>query len=129
MMADKGWKRAERMIAADAGGQRIPVTGERAGADVIAGGYCYQLKVRRSLPGWLFDWLGGIVSASKARPGSTGILVLNRPRQPRRNALVVLRWCDWVDIVGTPPVGEVQEPEAGDEAPCERADPDPKGAA
>ena len=34
-MADKSWKAFERRLARRVGGRRIPVTGERAGADVI----------------------------------------------------------------------------------------------
>ena len=33
-MADKAWKAFERRIAERVGGKRIPVTGERDGADV-----------------------------------------------------------------------------------------------
>lgn len=104
-MADKGWKKAERMIARDCGGARIPVTGERDGADVAHQLFCFQLKVRRSLPVWLFDWLSGICATAQ-RTNKTGILILNRPRQPRRHALVVLRWADWVALHGAQPQGE-----------------------
>ncbi len=65
--------------------------------------YFYQLKVRKELPAWLFTWLGGIVASAKPS-GATGVLVLNRPHSPRRQALVILQWSDWVDIVGTPEV-------------------------
>lgn len=103
-MGDKHWKRAERMIAADCGGRRIPVTGERHGSDVDHPLFAFQLKVRRALPGWLFDWLGGIVANAEPR-GKVGVLILNRPRQPRRNALVVLRWSDWCALHGSPAQG------------------------
>lgn len=105
MSPDKGWKRAERMIAADCGGQRIPVTGERHGSDVDHPLFAYQLKVRRALPAWLFTWLAGIVANAK-RTDRVGVLVLNLPRKPRRGALVVLRWDDWVSLHGTPAVAE-----------------------
>jgi hypothetical protein len=100
-MADRSWKRAERMIAKDCGGRRIPVTGDREGADVDHPLFCVQLKVRKSLPSWLFAWLAGICSTA-TRQGKTGILVLNLPRQPRRHALVCLRWEDFCDLVGDP---------------------------
>lgn len=104
-MVDKAWKKAERMLAADCGGKRIPVTGERDGADVEHPLFCFQLKVRRSLPAWLFTWLGGICGTA-ARQGKTGILVLNLPRRPRRDALVVLRWHDWCELHGQQNVSE-----------------------
>jgi hypothetical protein len=111
-MSEKGWKKAERMFAADVGQRRVPVTGERHGADFVGqdGAFCYQLKIRRSLPTWLFDWLAGIV-ANAAGTGRTGVLVLNRPRTPRRDALVILRWSDWVAEHGAPSIPD-DEPEA-----------------
>lgn len=98
-MSDKGWKRAERQHARDVGTERIPVTGERDGADFVAGPFAYQLKVRKVIPAWIGAWLGGIC-AMAARSNRTGVLVLNRPHRPRRAALVVLRWQDWVDLHG-----------------------------
>jgi hypothetical protein len=99
----QGWKAAERAIARDIGGRRLACTGERHGVDVTKDDhpFAYQLKVRRALPVWLFDWLGGICATAKVQ-GKAGILILNRPRQPRRAALVVLRWSDWCDLVGRP---------------------------
>jgi hypothetical protein len=96
------------------GGKRIPVTGERNGADVICPLFRYQLKVRRALPDWLFSWLAGIV-ANAAGSGSIGVLVLRRPRRPRRDGLVVVRWSDWVQLHGVPDVPD----EAIEEDLCE----------
>jgi hypothetical protein len=107
-MADKSWKRAERMIAADCGGKRIPVTGERDGSDVDHPLFCFQLKVRRALPAWLFTWLAGITATAKTKD-RIGVLVLNLPRRPRRGALVVLRWDDWVALTGDPKIAENTE--------------------
>jgi hypothetical protein len=97
-MADKAWKRSERVMAKDVGCQRIPVTGERHGADFRTALFAYQLKVRRVIPQWLFTWLSGICTT--AAPNRVGVLVLNRPQQPRRDAIVILRWSDWVDLHG-----------------------------
>jgi hypothetical protein len=52
------------------------------------------------LPAWLFRWLSGIVAA--AEPGQFGVLVLRRPRTPRSDALVCVRWKDWVALHGAP---------------------------
>lgn len=98
-MSDKSWKAFERRMAKDAGTERIPVTGERNGADARNSLFCFQFKLRRSLPGWLWDWLGGIV-ASAERGGKVGVLVLKKPRQKDAEALVVLRWQDWIDLHG-----------------------------
>jgi hypothetical protein len=108
-MPDKGWKKAERMLARDVGTQRIPVTGiDRHGADFVAGPFRYQAKVRKVIPKFLFDWLHGIC-ASAATYGQTGVLVVNRPHRPRSEALVILRWRDWCDEHGAPPIPEVAD--------------------
>jgi hypothetical protein len=104
-MSERGWKKAERMIAGDFGGKRIAVTGERDGADVSHELFAFQLKVRKALPAWLFTWLNGICGTAK-RQNKVGVLILRRPREARRNALVILRWGDWVDLHGTPPLPE-----------------------
>lgn len=117
MSPDRGWKRAERMIAKDCGGQRIPVTGERHGADVSHSLFSFQLKVRRALPVWLFLWLDGICRTARGQ-SKVGILVLNKPRRPRREALVILRWADFCDLHGTPAL-----PEADDAVDPHVADP------
>jgi hypothetical protein len=102
-MADRGWKRAERMLARDVGTERIPVTGERHGADFRSGPVAYQLKVRGGLRAWLFTWLDGICSAGASR-SQIGALVLNRPRRPRRDALVIVHWSDWCRLLREPPI-------------------------
>ena len=75
------------------------MTGERHGADFEDPTFAYQVKVRRALPTWLFRWLEGIIGRAAAT-GRTGVLVLNTPRSPRRNALVCLRWSDWLAVQG-----------------------------
>lgn len=61
--------------------------------------FAFQFKLRRALPGWLFDWLNGIVgSAQDTR--RVGVLVLKTPGMTDADALVVLRWSDWVDLHG-----------------------------
>ena len=96
---DRGWKHFERRMCRDVGTQRIPVTGERHGADGTTSLFCFQFKLRRTLPDWLYDWLGGIVGAAQPL-GKVGVLVLKRPRMEDTDALVVLRWKDWIDLHG-----------------------------
>jgi hypothetical protein len=94
------WKASERRVAADLHGQRIPVTGiDRDGADVVTPLFHVQVKLRKSLPNWLWDWLNGIVGDADGH-GKVGVLVLKRPRQRDAEGLVVLRYGDFVDLVG-----------------------------
>lgn len=86
-------------MARDVGSERIPVTGERHGADFSDGITCYQLKVRKSIPGWLWTWLEGIQGHAKGK-GKAGALVLKLPRQRDEDALVILSWRDWVALHG-----------------------------
>ena len=86
-------------MARDVGTERIPVTGERDGADFMDGLACYQLKVRKMLPVWLWGWLSGIRSTGQ-RHGRVGVLVLKRPRGLDDEAVVILSWRDWVDLHG-----------------------------
>jgi hypothetical protein len=60
-----------------------------------------QLKLRNSLPDWLFDWLGGIVADAKPA-GKVGILLLRLPRQKDADALVVMRYSDFLELHGKP---------------------------
>jgi len=98
-MADRSWKAFERRMCRDVGTTRIPVTGERHGSDGTTTMFCFQFKLRKRLPGCLWDWLGGIV-ASAERSERVGVLVVKRPRQLDEEALVILRWKDWVDLHG-----------------------------
>ena len=98
-MADKSWKAFERRLARRVGGRRIPVTGERDGADVDAGPFVYQAKLRRGLPSYLREWLRGIAAAGE-RAGATGVVVWKSPRTLDDDAVVVLRLKDWQDLHG-----------------------------
>lgn len=98
-MGNPGWKQFERRMCVDVGTQRIPVTGEREGADGATSLFAFQFKLRRSLPGWLWTWLGGIVAHAEPK-GKVGVLVLKKPRMRDEEALVVVRWKDWVDLHG-----------------------------
>lgn len=101
-MADHAWKQFERRCCRDFGEQRIPVNGEYHGPDGVTAMFAFQFKLRRALPTWLFAWLTGIVNAGKRR-GKIGVLVLKTPGMEDRDALVLLRWSDWVDLHGPEP--------------------------
>jgi len=49
-VTDKAWKAFERHLARDVETERIPVTGERDGADFEDGRHVYQVKLGRRLP-------------------------------------------------------------------------------
>ena len=98
-MADKAWKAFERRVAERVGGRRIPVTGERDGADVVSEKFVYQAKLRRGLPSYLREWLRGIVSAGE-RKNSIGIVIWKSPRALDDDAVVVLRLKDWQALHG-----------------------------
>lgn len=106
-MSDRGWKQFERRLAKDMGVARIPVTGERHGADVRDVMFCYQAKLRKVIPAFLFEWLSGIVATSQGS-GRIGVLVLKTPRMSDAESLVIVRWSDWVDLHG--PVKFEQQP-------------------
>ena len=98
-MKSGSWKSAERRFARDVGTERKPCDGSRNGADFADGVACYQLKVRRSIPGWLWQWLTGIQGTAQTH-GKAGVLVLKHPGAHDTDALVVLSWKDWVDLHG-----------------------------
>jgi hypothetical protein len=103
MTARATWKAAERRVAADLGGHRIPVTGiDRDGADVVTPLFHVQVKLRRSLPAWLWDWLRGI-RTSAAPQGRVGVLILKKPRQRDAEGLVVMAYGDFVALHGALP--------------------------
>ncbi len=100
-MPDKAWKAFERRLATRLGGRRIPVTGERDGADIVAGPFVYQAKLRQRMPSYLWDWLQGIVGAAErqATPAS-GVVVWKAPNARDDDAVVVLRLKDWEALHG-----------------------------
>ena len=101
MTARNTWKGWERRVASHLGGRRIPVTGiDRYEADVVTSMFHVQLKLRKALPDWLFDWLGGIVANAEPH-GKVGVLLLRKPRQDDAEALVVMRYSDFRDLHGT----------------------------
>ena len=100
-MKNGSWKAAERRLARDVGSERKPCDGSRDGADFSDAICDYQLKVRKSIPGWLWTWLTGIQGTAN-RNGRHGALVLKHPRQQDEDALVIVSWKAWVDLHGVP---------------------------
>jgi hypothetical protein len=116
-MKARSWKAAETRFARDVGRERKPCDGTREGADFEDPMFCYQLKVRRRLPAWLWSWLRG-VQGTAAASDRMGVLVLKQPRQEDAEALVVLSWRDWRDLHGTPsPRADATTQEDDDDLP------------
>lgn len=106
-MADKTWKAAERTVAEALGGIRIPVTGvDRDGADVITPLLHVQVKHRKSLPGYLRDWLSGIRKTAR-QADKVGIVVLHIPGTPYAESVVLMSLSDFKDLHGS--VGVTEE--------------------
>jgi len=111
-VSDKTWKKSERRIATLLSGRRIPVTGERDGADVETPVFCVQVKRRRSFPLWLDVWMSGICHTARRR-NKTGILVLVHPGKHATNSVVCLRMSDFVDLCGPLEVRDEAGPSDG----------------
>ena len=109
-MPNKSWKAFERRVAKRVGGRRIPVAGERDGADVVAGPFVYQAKLRRGMPSYLREWLRGITAAGE-RSGTTGVVVWKAPGARDDDAVVVLRLKDWQDWHGNDQTVQTKAPE------------------
>jgi hypothetical protein len=60
-----------------------------------------QCKLRNGVPTYLRQWLEGIVATASAR-GKIGVVVWKEPGsgRPDSDALVVMRWGDFVDLHG-----------------------------
>ena len=100
-MTDRSWKQLERRLAVALGTRRIPCTGEREGADFEDGMFCYQAKLGRKMPSYLREWLAGIVGAGLRRaPAKVGVVVWKPKYADDAEALVILRFRDWVDLHG-----------------------------
>jgi hypothetical protein len=110
-MPDTTWKAAERAFARDLGTTRIPVTGERDGADAETPVFVVQVKHRAGeFPLTVARWLERVVAKARSRvPEKVGIVVIQRPRHRRLDALVVMTWKDFLDLHGSRPAAEEDE--------------------
>ena len=98
------WKGFERRTAEAINGKRRPVTGlDRGDGDVFTAMFEIQCKCRGVIPSYLTGWLAGIRRTAAAR-GRIGVVVWKQPGQgrPDAEALVVMRFADFVDLHGTP---------------------------
>jgi hypothetical protein len=105
-MADKSWKAFERRISRDHGVERAPVTGERDASDAMPHPmFCFQMKLRKAIPKCIRAWSDSI-HASAQKTGKCGVLIVKEPGKHDDNALVIVRYKDWIDLHGTVPDSE-----------------------
>ena len=84
------WKRAERRVAADLGGVRVPVTGRSRGdaPDIAHDRLALEVKHRASLPAWL---TGALEQArASRRDGRIPVAVLHASGTRYGDALCVV---------------------------------------
>ncbi len=95
------WKFAERRIARQLGGQRIPVSGRAGQPDIRHPWLSIEVKHRRRLPRWLLTALAQAEQA--ATPGQLPVAILHQHGQRYSEALVVLRLQDFREWFGDEP--------------------------
>lgn len=61
--------------------------------------FCLQMKLRRAIPKCIRQWSDGIADLAR-RQRKVGILIVKEPRLHDDNALVILRYRDWVELHG-----------------------------
>jgi hypothetical protein len=112
MGSNPRWKKFERECARDMGTERIPVTGERDGADFATPMFRFQAKRRKDcLPKEVLEWLDRAQLATVAEgKDRISVVVIQRRGLNRGEAVVLLRWADWRDLHG--PVGQVEDDHA-----------------
>jgi hypothetical protein len=96
------WKKFERECARDMGTERIPITGEREGADFATDMFRFSAKRRKDcLPAEVLRWLDSAQLAAMAEDkGRIPVVVIQRRGHARGEAVVLLRWADWRDLHG-----------------------------
>jgi hypothetical protein len=77
------------------------VTGERDGQDVESELFFYQAKLRKAIPKCIREWSDSIHRAAQ-KAGKVGILIVKEPGKHDDNALVIVRYADWVELHGSP---------------------------
>jgi len=104
------WKSTERAVAAQLGGQRVPITGRQRGdvPDVQHDWLAVEVKHRKALPAWLHDAMAQAVAAQ--RDGQLPVVVLHEAGQQHDDDIVCVRLRDFVEWFG----GEIGDPEGDD---------------
>jgi len=94
-MADKPWKRSERLIAKAIGGKRVPVSGRSRGdqPDIEHNYLSIECKLRASLPAWLHDPMDQAEKSGRAN--QTPCVILRHKGQKAKDAFVVFKLGDF----------------------------------
>lgn len=96
-MPDKSWKAYERRLAKMFGTTRIPVTGEREGADFQTEMFHVSVKKRKSVPKTVLNWLGSVCAKAEERK-RVGVLIMKQPGMQDLDSVVVMRLRDFLDL-------------------------------
>jgi len=101
-VSDHAWKAFERRTARDHGVERTPVSGRQAdtgGLDWSNQMFAAQVKLGYNEPGYLRTWVDGIRRHAQVR-GLVGIVIWKHKWVRDENALVILRYADWLELHG-----------------------------
>lgn len=101
----KDWKTAERRVAEELGGRRVPVSGRQRedAPDVEHPTLSIEVKSRKRLPAWIRDAIEQ--AEASAQPPQLSVAILHQDGDRFGNAMVVMRledfkrrlWCECVD--------------------------------
>ena len=86
------------------GVERIPVSGrqkDKHGADFQDGLVMYQAKQGYDQPGYILGWLRGICTTAE-KHNKLGAVVWKKKGKGMEDAVVVIRFEDWVQLHGKP---------------------------
>lgn len=62
--------------------------------------FAFQMKLRKTIPKCIREWSDGICRTA-ARDGKIGVVIMKEPGKHDDNALVVVRYRDWVELHGS----------------------------
>ena len=97
MTRTAAWKEHERRTARRLSGQRSPNTGKQT-ADVTAGPWAVECKLRKELPAWLLDAM--TQAKRNAGSGQTGLVVLHQVGQRSDKDIVCMTLADFTAWAG-----------------------------
>ena len=110
----RGWKTAERRIAEEFGGVRVPISGRALGdaPDIDHPTLSIEVKSRKRLP----KWLEGAVAQAEAaaKQPQLPVAVLHQDGRRYQDALVVLRLKDFDKRLGCECFSDAQAEKRGD---------------
>ena len=96
-MADKNWKRTERLIAKKMGGMRIPVSGVARGfkGDILHDIFHVEVKYGKQIPKTVYEWYK---KTKKQCPKEKIPIVVMKPKNSKKN-FVLIELDDFMRVV------------------------------